>query len=259
MNNMYFIVGCGRSGTNWLAQIIDQHPDVFATIEHPDIFPIVTECALNPHNKKEKLKPVFDLYRKHASENKIYLDKSHPNLWHIDLIREEFPEAKFIGIQRDVYGVVSSMLQHEGCLTWVKNWKDYPLPNKFLGVTEGTAKSYEELDFLQRCVWRWDSHKDEMYRKVDLLSFKQRKVDLLSFKQNFEKFLFIDYSSLLWSHSKTIESIGAFMGISIPEGKPEYINDFKWVDNLTSQDCLRVELGSKIRYVAMEIDRRQSE
>jgi hypothetical protein len=223
MNNMYFIVGCGRSGTNWLAQIIDQHPDVFATIEHPDIFPIVTECALDPHNKKEKLKPVFDLYRKHASEHKIYLDKSHPNLWHIDLIREEFPEAKFVGIQRDVYGVVSSMLNHEGCLTWVKNWKDYPLPNKFLGVTEETKDIYGKLDLMEKCVWRWCSHDAEMRKNLW-----------------WRDSMYIEYDVLVLSNEYIIDTLSRFMDIDIKAGRPDEKCLTKCFDKLNSKEALAI-------------------
>lgn len=223
MNNMYFIVGCGRSGTNWLANIIDQHPDVFATIEHPDIFPVVTECALDPTDKREKLKPVFDLYRKHASENKIYLDKSHPNLWHIDLIREEFPGAKFIGIQRDVYGVVSSMMQHEGCLQWVKNWKDYPLPNRFLGVTEETAEDYDKMSLMERCVWRWCSHKDiidesSLWRDSHL----------------------VEYDVITMSHNYAMNAIRRFMGTDIPNGTPNKTCLTKCYDTLDAKTGLKI-------------------
>jgi hypothetical protein len=209
---MYFIVGCGRSGTNWLAQIIDQHPDVFATIEHPDIFPIVTECALDPTDKREKLKPVFDLYRKHASDNKIYLDKSHPNLWHIDLIREEFPEAKFIGIQRDVYGVVSSMMQH-GCAYWGNRWKEFPLPNKFLGVTEETAEEYDKLSLMQKCVWRWCNHNKEMFSKWMYIE---------------NNLMVIQYQTLVFEHKPTVSNISRHLGVDLPLGIPDEDASFRW-------------------------------
>jgi hypothetical protein len=233
MNNMYFIVGCGRSGTNWLAQIIDQHPDVFSTIEHPDIFPIVTECALDPTNKRERLKPVFDLYRKHASENKIYLDKSHPNLWHIDLIREEFPEAKFIGIQRDVYGVVSSMLQH-GCADWGNRWKEFPLPNKFLGITEAAKDVYEDLTLMEKCVWRWCSHNRELQR--------QCLVQWSSDRNHY----YLAYDRLLWDHAVSIHAIANFMGISLLPGMPQRQNEYKWVDSLTSEDCFKIKIEQEV-------------
>jgi hypothetical protein len=64
----------------------------------------------------------------------FYLDKSHPNIWIADKIKEEFPEAKFVGIERNPFATVSSMLKHRGVMKWHRDWKSFPVPNRFLGI-----------------------------------------------------------------------------------------------------------------------------
>lgn len=155
-----FVVGTGRSGTHWLGFIIGAHPDIVATVEKPPIFQWVTQMALRP-DTVDRLYP--KLARRYRQEHgailpKHYLDKSHPNIWIAELLAESFPEALFVGIKRDVFGTVNSMLQHAGVLAWIHRWRDYPLPNRFLGIGPDFVAAYDALPLEAKCAVRWKAH-----------------------------------------------------------------------------------------------------
>jgi hypothetical protein len=155
-----FIVGTGRSGTNWLALMLKTHPQIHVTVEKEPMFGWVTAMALQPP-LRDGLYP--RLARRYALEHalvrtKIYVDKSHPNLWIADRLAQSFPSAKFIAIRRDVRAVVASMLQHQGVMASIHDWKRYPVPNDLLGITVDNVDEYETLSLAAKCAHRWLSH-----------------------------------------------------------------------------------------------------
>jgi len=54
------------------------------------------------------------------------------------------------------------MLLHEGVLRWQENWREFPLPNAFLGIDRAVAEYYESLTAPEKCTLRWLSHRREM-------------------------------------------------------------------------------------------------
>lgn len=159
-----FVVGSGRSGTHWLGWTLDDHPDVRATIESPAIFRRVTEAALNPataqrHLRYLRLRYTWEHLR---SRPRHYVDKSHPNLWHVERLSTYFPEARFVAMRRGVYGTVASMLDHQGVMAWHHRWREFPVPNRFLGITSDNAASYGDLPLAGQCALRWKAHSDRI-------------------------------------------------------------------------------------------------
>lgn len=115
-----FILGTGRSGTHWLGYILESHPDCVATIETRGIFRRVTRMALDPTLRPRLLPGLLRRYRlRHAlAVPSHYVDKSHPNLWLAEALADAFDDALFVGIVRNPYATVASMLRHEGVLEW---------------------------------------------------------------------------------------------------------------------------------------------
>lgn len=159
-----FILGTGRSGTNWIGNILKNHPDIRVTMEKPSLFNLVTKIALYP-NLRPKLFPI--LIKRYYKEYKFsfpkhYVDKSHPNIWLAETLANVFYNALFIGIKRNPYATISSMLKHEGVLSWVNNWEKYPIPNNFLGITNLNKSKYKDLTITEKCALRWKSHEDRL-------------------------------------------------------------------------------------------------
>lgn len=155
-----FVLGTGRSGTHWVAWILESHPELRTLIEKPPIFQWVTEMAIDPTAEDRLFAHLIRRYRLEAAGTRPrrLLDKSHPNIWLAEALAEAFPAAQFIGVLRDVYGTVASSLRHPGVRYWAQHWENYPVPNRFLGVTEENSEAYAAMSLAARCAVRWRAH-----------------------------------------------------------------------------------------------------
>ncbi|MCT7377840.1 sulfotransferase family protein [Chelativorans salis] len=155
-----FVLGTGRSGTHWVAWILEPHAALHTLIEKPPIFEWVTEMAIDPTAEDRLLPSLLRRYRLEAASArpKRLLDKSHPNIWLAEKLAEAFPAARFIGVLRDVFGTVASSLRHEGVRHWAEKWDAYPVPNRFLGVSEENREAYAQMSLAGRCAVRWRAH-----------------------------------------------------------------------------------------------------
>jgi hypothetical protein len=159
-----FVIGSGRSGTHWLGYILEGHSDIHVTIEKPPIFDWVTAIALDPSKRASLLPKLIKRYRvEHQSVSpKHYADKSHPNIWIAEDLAAAFPEALFVGIQRNPFATVNSMLKHSGVLSWHERWQEFPVPNRFLGITHEIRADYESMPLAAKCALRWKAHRERL-------------------------------------------------------------------------------------------------
>jgi hypothetical protein len=220
-----FVVGSGRSGTHFLGYILEPHPQVYATIEDPDIFDDVTAMALDPAREPELYPKLEDFYRREHGRHgdRHYLDKSHPNLWIAERLADSFPEAVFLGIQREPYGTVASMLKHAGVLVWHERWREFPVPNRFLGIGEREAETYDELPLAAKCALRWRAHEARMRE------LQQRLGDRIWVGS---------YEELLTDTRSQIDDLERFLGLEQPIPDPELRRESldKWRTQLSEQD-----------------------
>jgi hypothetical protein len=170
-SKLIFILGTGRSGTHWLGYILQAHPDIRVTVEEKPMFLWSTEMALRPATRATLFPQLAHVYRQqHAlSAPRHYVDKSHPNIWIAEQLADEFPGALFLGILRNPYATTASMLRHEGILDWQKRWKEFPVPNLFLGITEENAGGYDSMSVARQCGLRWRAHREQMERVKNAL------------------------------------------------------------------------------------------
>jgi hypothetical protein len=224
--NMFLIIGTGRSGTCWLGDIVSKSSDISTTIEDKSIFPLVVKMALDSSKKTKLIPKLVSLYEKNIQNcNKVYVDKSHPNIWLVEDLLHHFPKVKFIGIQRDVLQTVSSMMQH-GLRNWGKTWEKYPIPNSFLGVNEITKKDYKNSSLISRCVYRYVSH----YKRLEYL------------KQSLKnKLHVISYDNLILNHEEEIGKLSRFIGVKIPSSSPNTKSLCKYKKRLSSEQIKEIE------------------
>lgn len=164
VNKPIFVVGSGRSGTHWLAYSLSSHPQIFATIEKQPMFDLSTRIALHPQLESRLYERLAWLYRIMLlrAAPRHYLDKSHPNIWIAERLHATFPNAQFIGIERNPYATVASMIKHKAVSSRHKRWVEFPMPNRFLGITEQTVKTYQQMPMVARCALSWLAHHDQM-------------------------------------------------------------------------------------------------
>lgn len=136
-----FIIGPARSGTTWVYDIIKAHPQVAGVYESWLFTPnngigALFSTAHWPPNRsglgnflqrEEVVKCSRDLIIKiisHAIQpNDQYLVEKSPNhIYAIPLIREIFPDAKFICVLRDGRDVAVSV--RAAAKSWMKDWKN---------------------------------------------------------------------------------------------------------------------------------------
>ncbi|HUG49087.1 MAG TPA: sulfotransferase [Candidatus Limnocylindria bacterium] len=166
-----FVIGTGRSGTNWVGNVLGAHPEIGASIERPRFFRLSVAMAVDPRSRERLFKRLVRLYRYEAARvaPRHFADKSHPNIWFAELLAEEFPDALFVGVRRSVYGTVASMLKHQGVRRWLEEWRQYPLPNRFLGIGAADTDWYESLSLAGRGALRWVAHEQRFAELRPLL------------------------------------------------------------------------------------------
>jgi hypothetical protein len=167
-----FIIGCGRSGTHWVAEILASYRELHVEVESDPIFGEVIRLALEDSTDPADFQRLISLYEEahRAIYPRYFVDKSHPNLWLAERLAQSFPDSLFVGVQRSVYGTVASMLRHSGVQQWFSWWEQtYKRPCRFLGISEEEVKTYSSRSLLEKCTLRWASHAVEMMRVSDSL------------------------------------------------------------------------------------------
>lgn len=159
-----FVIGTGRSGTHWLGYTLAKHPEIFATIEKPPMFRWATRMAMDPSLECKLFNRLVWAYRIQLlrAAPLLYVDKTHPNIWLAERLKASFSNALFIGIERNPYATVASMMRHQSVAAWHRTWKQFPIPNRFLGITREIANRYDTIPLAAQCAMRWVAHRERV-------------------------------------------------------------------------------------------------
>lgn len=135
----FFIVGCGRSGTSLLRSLLNRHPDVAIPLESlfvidylradrplSELRPLlvrepelrewgleIDEPDLGGSNDiGEAIKELHRMYAaKHGKDR--WGQKTPRYVRHMDLIRQHYPDARFVHLVRDPRAVASSLMRSD--------------------------------------------------------------------------------------------------------------------------------------------------
>jgi len=165
------IVGCGRSGTNWLAKILAESEACTVTREDKPLFNLVVDIVVR--GQRDRIKTLIPAYRNRAMQYapSLFVDKSHPALFLVDELAAAFPASEdgsecgiqFVGIERNPFATVASMLLHEGVSGWLE--QTVPVPSPFFGIGEGESlEAWRAKPPHMRPLQRWWAHHVEMAR-----------------------------------------------------------------------------------------------
>jgi hypothetical protein len=225
-----FVVGTGRSGTHWLGYSLGDHPEVRATVEVRPMFDLSTKMALDPSLEGKLFDNLVRAYRWQLlkSAPRLYLDKTHPNIWLAEKLKAAFPYALFVGIERHPYATVASMMKHSGVSAWHDRWREFPVPNRFLGITAELAARYDTVPRAAQCAIRWAAHRDRMNEL-------RRKLR--------DSLLVISYETFARDTQRTIRELQFFLGlrrpIPIPEVRLESLR--KWENQLSREQIGQIQ------------------
>ncbi|MGH8501283.1 MAG: sulfotransferase family protein [Gammaproteobacteria bacterium] len=232
MSKKIFIIGTGRSGTHWIGYILARHAEIRATIEIKPAFDWVTEMALNPATRHRLFPRLVRYYRRQhfLAVPRHYMDKSHPNIWLAEKLAATFDDAVFVGMQRNPYATVASMLRHKGVLKWQERWSEFPTPNPFLGITDERITRYGRLPLAQRCAMRWRSHKQQLEYLQGVLK---------------DRLFVIQYEELATQTRPVLACLNKFLSLSsaipMPEIKTASVD--KWQEQLSDVEIEQVAAG----------------
>ena len=225
-----FVIGTGRSGTHWLGHSVANHPQIRATVEARPMFGLATKMALNPALEARLFPRLVWAYRWQLlrSAPRLYLDKTHPNIWLAEKLQRAFPRALFLGIERNVYGTVASMMKHSGVASWHRRWREFPTPNRFLGITAEESENYDDLPLATQCALRWLAHRNRMQTLRTTLG---------------NDLLVISYEQFADDPAATTARLEQFLGLSVPLPIPEVKREslHKWRSQLTSAEILQIQ------------------
>ena len=209
-----FITGCGRSGTHWLARTFNNHPKFFTTIEKKPIILFARMLASDKSRCDELLPKIYKEYEQELKThpNKHYLDKSQQIIWFIHYIVKRYPDALFLGIQREPYAAISSMLVHGGIPRTLNTWNKFPVPNRYFGISKSISKDYDQLSTVERCALYWLTHKlrlrivkNTFMDKVKIIQYEKFATDTKKTLSEITTFIGLDKQ--LCSEDVTIESL----------------------------------------------------
>lgn len=136
-----FVIGPARSGTTWVYDIINAHPLVAGIYESwlftnqngvgslfsPAHWPISRSGLGNFIPRERVLEHVRQLVKQIMSEalqpeHRYLVEKSPNHIYAIPLIREIFPDARFICVLRDGRDVAVSV--RAASSSWMKDWRN---------------------------------------------------------------------------------------------------------------------------------------
>ena len=139
MKPPFFVIGAPRSGTTYLVQVLNHHPDLFITNEtrvmtwaHRALLALGEPSFGLMHERGRFLRTLRDqlpsvirsFYRELGADEKVRWGDKHPHYADpkadpgcLDLIDEFFPRSQFVHIVRDGRAVVASLL--------AKQWVDF--------------------------------------------------------------------------------------------------------------------------------------
>lgn len=237
LQKQIFVLGTGRSGTCWMGEILDTHPQIRGFVEPRPVFDLVTEVAVDSSKEGRFLKPILREYERLSAlaEPLHFADKTHPVLWLAEQVALQFPSSYFVAVQRGVEATVASMLGHAGVRRWCEEWESYPVPNRFLGISDENEEWYRTAPLEGRCAARWYSHRSEISRLEPVLG---------------DRFFAVQYEDMILKSDVVLEEIRQFLelheGFPVLAPRKESLN--KWRSQFSAQEVSNIR--SAVRFLA---------
>lgn len=214
MKTPVFILSTNRCGSNWLANTLEKHPQITATIECDPVMSFVCTAALFPDQEEFYLPQIFQFYDEQIEKDDtpVYVDKSHFNLFLVDHIAERYPQARFLIIDRNPLQVIASMMNHTGTLQLFALAQSFNFPNRVLANIY--YDDYKDLSYLEKAYFMYRQYKKKIrefrYRKNTLIIYYDALVTCF---EDYMKliFQFLDIDNIQLPNDANIKSCTRYM------------------------------------------------
>ena len=215
-DNLVWVIGNGRTGTNFLGEILLSHDQIGGKNERQPEFNmikdfVVSKPLLTPDEQQGKLDQIIRQYQRRSNEIDLdssllyHSDKSHPALFIADELHKAFPMARMVGINRCVFPTVASCMRHGGVSAWFSIPKFREKPNPFLGVTHDNIDLFSNYSLPVQCAMRWATHQLAYERMLPILN-KDEKKNLLMF----------NYRDVLLDIGGSLQTLQHFLDLGVP-------------------------------------------
>lgn len=122
--NIALVIGCARSGTSILGELVASHPEVKYIFEAHDVWELGgmgingSHRLVAEHATAEVRGRIREWFSKRKGGATLIVEKTPRNILRVPFIRAVFPEAKLIHIIRDGRDVACSMMPGIGGEEW---------------------------------------------------------------------------------------------------------------------------------------------
>ena len=163
---MFFIVSTGRSGTTTIAKTLNEIEGCYAV--HEPAPELILESSEYHYGKmeKEKLKDILVESRKPMVDGSVYCESNQCLSLLIPVLKETFPEGRYIWLIRNGMDVVASTMQkqwytghsenferYEDCSDIKKAWIDGRIRGDLCG--EMSSEEWNGMSRFAKCCWYW--------------------------------------------------------------------------------------------------------
>lgn len=212
LRNPVFVIGCARSGTTLLNDLMARHRDIAALSEANDVWdpsgypwhrsaretpPIWLDPAAHTARwwrdaqpRQREIRAIFGVYQA-LLRKPVFLNKTPLNTFRLPFLLEIFPQARFVHLVRDGRAVTYSYTRKQG-----KAIQQYP--DAYAGL--GMDHSSEALALQLAAFWRQNI--EEIERQDAALELQARG-----------RLLTIAYRDLCADVSDTLAQISDFIGV----------------------------------------------
>lgn len=197
-----FVVGCARSGTSILGELLASHPDVKYLFEAHTIWEKGGRGINNSHRlTDEHVTPTVKAeiqtwFREQQEDGKLLIEKNPRNILRVPYITKIFPNAKIIHILRDGRDVACSM--EPGCGR--DHWSHLKPPS--------WSEYYADFSGALRCAMAWKE-----IVEIGLKDLEKRE------------HLLIKYEDLVTSPSATAGKICSYLGLGLDQAVIEFAHN----------------------------------
>jgi hypothetical protein len=190
---MFFVLSCGRSGSQTAAETFSQFPNCICLHEPlPQLIRESTDyfCGRYPRAQVAEL---LRSTRQPTLDGKVYGESNLTVSLLIPVVDEVFPTARFIWLIRDGRDFVASAYYrgwYDPDVNHMKEWQAYRLRGDHTG--DFTPEAWQRLSRFEKCCWVWkkyntvieaelNSRDRARWTMVKLESFKHSLPALASF------------------------------------------------------------------------------